>query len=394
MKKIKVLQVLAGMTYGGTEAFVMNHFRRINKEIYQYDFWLFDKSICDFEKEILSLGTGETRILGGRQPQMRKMREFVDELCDFMRKQQYDVVHSHVNLANSLVLLAAKRAGVPIRVSHAHDSKPQGVKKRTYWIANLFRRKLLQKNGNVFLACSRDAGNYVYGERFYEKYGQFMPNGIDTDKFLYAAADEDLKRKYDIPEKAFLIGNITRFEEKKNQLFLIRTFKELLQMDEDVILILGGTDGGQLEKARKLVNELEIQKSVRFIGVTREITKWLKLLDICVFPSIYEGYPVALLENQASGLFNLVSSNVSVDTDLSLGLMEYADLQEGEKQWARYILNYKKQKKDKVSDKDIKSAFIKKGFDIRESVIKLERIYSAGRKEQCPGIPGHTRKSI
>ena len=378
-KKIKVLQVVACMTYGGTEAFIMNHYRKIDREKFEYDFWIFNADLCDHRDEIVELNHGENNIYAGFHPQITKVRSFVNELAQFIRERKYDAVHSHVNSSNAFVLLAARKAGVPIRVSHAHDSKPLGKKKPSYWIMNDVRKALLRRCATVFLACSEEAGNYVYGKKCYKKRGNLILNGIDIARYFSEADTAELKKRIGIPDNLYIIGNITRFEDKKNPLFLIKTFRKLLDLDSENYLILGGPDGGQLQEAVRLVEKLGLQEKVLFIGPVREVDIWIKMMDIYIFPSKYEGFAITLLENQACGIYSLVSDTVPRTADMGLGLIQFLDLDMGEEKWAQRILEYKRNGRKNVSKQDILRIAKEGGFDVSESVRRLESIYQG-----CP----------
>ena len=94
----------------------------------------------------------------------------------------------------------------------------------------------------------------------------------------------------------------------------------------------------------------------------------MQAMDIFVFPSKYEGFPVALVEAQAAGLKCLVSDTITKDVDIT-GLVEFIDINDSEKVWKEKIYlnsNYKR--------KDMTLIMEKLGFSQRQVSRKIEEI--------------------
>lgn len=373
MKKIKVLHVTSCFQYGGTEAYIMNNYRAIDKEKFSFDFWIFQEENSPYKSEINSLG-GE--VYNGEVPDLRHIFSFIFSLVKHIRNNgPYDVVHSHVNIMNAWVMLAALIGRVKIRISHSHDTSGKDTR-------NILKKIYYQILGymiNFFatdhLACSMDAGNYLYGKEYFSLYGEVVNNGITVSDFLNKndMAVSKLKREYKIPENNLIIGNITRFESKKNQDFIVEIFKKLVEIEPNSTLILGGVDGGQLYYIKEKVSMLKMEDKVRFIGVRKDINQWLNLMDIYLFPSLYEGLGIVLLEAQAAGVKCIASTGVSKEADIGLGLVDFINLNKGPKYWAEHIL--KTPKRDIISLNDIYTAFDKSGYSVKASIKRVEKIY-------------------
>ena len=369
----KILQVTSCFQYGGTEAYIMNNYRNIDKQNFKFDFWFFHEDNSPYEEEIINLG-GE--IYHGELPKIQRILFFIIGLVKHMKTNgPYDVVHSHVNLMNGWVMLAAFIGGVRVRVSHSHDTSGKdtsNIIKKLYYRVSENMIKLFSTRK---LACSKDAGNYLYGNREFSLYGEVVNNGIDICNFINknAKAISKLKHEFNIPENHLIIGNITRFEPKKNTEFTIEIFKKLIEIEPNSILVLGGVDGGQLSHIKEKVCELNIEDKVRFIGVRKDVYDWLHVMDVYLFPSLYEGLGIVLLEAQAAGVKCFASTGVSKEVDVGLGLVDFIELNEGPKYWAKHIL--KNLNNSMVSSKVIATTFDKSGYSVKSSIKRIEEIY-------------------
>ncbi len=368
----RVLQVVSCLESGGTEAFIMNNYKAVDKNKIQFDFLVFVKNDHPYIEEIKKMGG---KVFFATTPSIKKIKTFLTTVEKIIQENgPYSAVHSHVNIANSWVMLAAKNAGVPIRISHSHA---------VFKVSNVFEKILrkcqknfIKKNATDFLACSNEAGNSLYGEKFFSKNGKVIKNGIDLYKFFnITEKSEELKNEFNLSnENDLILGNITRFDSNKNQTFIVDVFYEILKKKNNAILLLGGVDGGALAQVKEKVAVLGIENSVRFIGKRQDVPECLKFIDAYVFPSIYEGLGIAILEAQASGCECFVSTSVSQEADMGIGTMNYYDLNDGAETWAEKIINICENRKQ-PSKMIIEKSFNQKGFSIISSVQDLVQIY-------------------
>lgn len=354
---------------GGTEAFIMNLYRNIDRSQIQFDFLVLHKKDYPYLEEIKELGGN---VYFGVPFRKRHIGAFMKRCISVMKQTPYVAVHSHLNLLNGWILLAAKYAGISKRISHSHD---------TYGKDGRFYERLMHKAecffirscGTEFLACSADAGNYLYGEKLFLKKGNVINNGIDVEMFLKASeTPDDLNIP---PETTLVIGNISRFEAKKNQLFLLDVFEEILVSEPNAILLLGGVDGGQLDQCRKKVKNLDITDKVCFIGIREDMPKVLRMLDIYIFPSLYEGLGIVLLEAQAAGCYCVASTECPCDSDMGLGRIDYIPLENDCKLWAKRILQGYAEAKDYPSFQEVRNAFDRKNYSVSWLSKKMADIY-------------------
>lgn len=371
----KILQIVSCLELGGTEAFIMNNYRVLDRSEYQFDFAVFCEKEYPYSDEIKELG-GHIFFLG--VPSFKNMHKFIKRFKDIVDEGgPYAAIHSHVNIGNGIPLLAAYLCNIPVRVSHSHATSGNEMfflKKPWYRI----KKNLIKKYATAFLSCSEEAGEYLYGKGFFSEKGRVIPNGINVKSFFdnRNAEVKMLKEEFSVKENCpLIVGNISRFEENKNSLFTIKVFNRILDWVPEAILIMGGPDGGQLEECKKLVKKLKIEKSVRFIGKRTDVPICLKLIDIYLFPSLFEGLGIALLEAQASGCFCIASDGVSTEVDRGLNSVHFISLKKNETEWAKEIMESYNTWKE-PDPKEILKKYIESGFEINEAHKHLMRIYN------------------
>lgn len=371
----KILQVIPCLERGGTEAFVLNHYKNIDHTQFQFDFLVFAQNDGVYGKEITNMGG---KIFHVTPPSVTKISTFIEETLSIIKKYgPYIAIHSHANVENAWVMVAGRKADIPVRVSHSHDTHGMSGNffKRMY---RKFQVRLIRENATDFLACSMEAGCYLYGDAFFKQRGMVIHNGIPLRPYLddYSEQISKLREDFQIPpDCGLIIGNITRFERKKNPLFVVEVFARILKKVPNAILILGGPDGGMLNETKQHAKALQIINSIRFIGPRDDVPICLKMIDAYVFPSLYEGLPIALLEAQAAGCRCYVSNQVSHESDMGTGLLSFLPLTQSSDLWAAKIIQ-DNNNKTYVSKKRIQMCFRKKGYDITQSVNNLLNIYT------------------
>ena len=371
----KILQVVSCLELGGTEAFIMNNYRALNRSEYQFDFAVFCEKEYPYSAEIQKLG-GHIFFLG--IPSFKNTHKFIKRFKEIVDEGgPYVAVHSHVNIGNAIPLLAAYLCNIPIRVSHSHSNIDKDIELiKKPWIC--VKKYLIEKYATAFLSCSKEAGLYLYGEKIFSEKGRVIPNGIYVKSFFDEKNSEveALKKEFLIKENCpLVVGNISRFEWNKNSLFTVKVFNKILDLMPEAILIMGGPDGGQLENCKSLVKELGIEKSVRFVGKRTDVPICLKLINIYLFPSLFEGLGIVLLEAQASGCFCVASDGVSTEVDRGLNSVRFISLKKNETEWAKEIIeNYNVWREPEP--KEILKRYIESGFEINEAHKQLMRIYN------------------
>ena len=267
----------------GVESVVMNYYRNIDKSKVQFHF------ICD--EDSTDIPYEEIEKLGGKViivPPYQKLFKYQKELYKVFKENRYKIVHSHINALSVFPLRIAKKAGVPIRIAHSHSTS-----NKKEWKKNIVKnilRPFSKVYANHFFACTKHAGEWLFGKKIIErKELNVINNAIDLKKFEFnEKTREDLRKEFGIKEDTMVIGHIGRFMKQKNHDFLIDVFNELIKKNENSILMLIG-QGPLLNDMKQKVRDLKIEDKVKFIGQVTDVEKYYNIMDIFLFPSIYEG---------------------------------------------------------------------------------------------------------
>ncbi|HGH7181628.1 glycosyltransferase family 1 protein [Bacillus luti] len=340
MGPLRILQVVTIMNRGGLETMLMNYYRKMDHNKIQFDFIVHRNDKGHYDDEILELG-GKIY----RMPQIRpgNYRVYFKKLDDFfVRHREYKIVHSHINENSSFVLRAAKRAGIPYRIAHSHLSD-LGIDMKLPF--RLYARLLMQDNPNLYFACSKKAGEWLFGEKAsHHKEVIVLNNAVNIEEFKYnAEIRREIRNKINVKDK-LVLGHIGRFNKQKNHNFLIEVFKAVHEKRPDSVLVMIG-DGYLRKTIEKKVDNLGLTSHVKFLGVREDVSNLMQGFDLFVFPSLFEGLPVVLIEAQAAGLKCIVSNNITSETDVS-GRIEFESLENTPDVWAEKILSSSYGRKD------------------------------------------------
>lgn len=261
----------------------MNYYRNIDKDKIQFHF------LCD--EDSTNIPYEEIEKMGGKViiiPPYQRLFKYQKELYKIFKENNYKIVHSHINALSVFPLRIAKKAGVPIRIAHSHTTSNKKEWKRNL-IKNILR-PFSKVYANQYFACTEYAGKWLFGEKAF-KNGKIkiINNAIDLEKFKFNEnTREDLRKELGIKEDTLIIGHVGRFMKQKNHEFLIDVFNELITKNENLILMLIG-QGPLLNEMKQKVRDLKIEDKVKFIGQVTDVEKYYNIMDIFLFPSIYEG---------------------------------------------------------------------------------------------------------
>lgn len=373
-RPVRVLQSVGAMNHGGIEHFVMNVYRKIDRDLVQFDFVERVNDRCIFDDEIESLGGRIYRFQSPDKHPVSSMR-FYREL--FREHPEWQVVHEHRSTLSGFLccLRAASYEHVRTRVAHAHNSALSawygGVGNAVEQITDIINKKMISGIATDYFACSDLAAQWLFPfEAGVSEKVRVIPNGIDAARFAFNARDRvEIRALYGIPENAFVIGHVGRFCQEKNQEFLIGLLKTIPAEMEGRLLLLG--DGFLRDEIEKRASELGLRERVVFAGLQTETWKYYSAMDAFCMPSIHEGLPVSAVEAQASGLPLVLSENVSRDTDLG-GVEAFLPINEGPDAWVKTLINCRK-------DADKRALGVKlvadAGFDIDVAAEELQNFY-------------------
>lgn len=362
----KILFISVSLAHDGTQMFMMNVLRHIDRSKFKIDFCIYSDEKTPNWKEAESYGCN-IYVLPSRRDNLIKS---IIACFSFFKKHahEYQAVHwNGGNLSSSISLVFSWFFRVPIRIVHAHSSSATGLHNR---ILHKINRLFMPLVCNRFFACSSEASNFF----FPHVRSVIINNGIDVKKFDYSPNIRiDVRKELNINEKIRVIGHVGRFDENKNQSFILDVFVEYHKKEPNSLLILIGK-GEMLETVKKKARELGIERSVKFLGVRTDVHRIMQAFDCFIMPSKYEGLPFVLVEAQCSGLFCVVSDTINHDAKITKNIV-FIPLRSGKQEWCRAIEKLMLQH-IRTSQLDV---LTERGYSIGETVKFLEKVYDGDK---------------
>ena len=356
---LKVLQVVTYMGRGGLETMLMNYYRRIDRSQVQFDFLTHRKERFDYDDEIEELG-GTIYHLPVLNPFSKGYTNALGRFFD--EHPEYQIVHVHQDCLSSIILKAAKEHEVKVRIAHSHSSSQD---KNLKYFIKLFYRRRIPRYATHLMACGKDAGDWMFSGSPY----QVLNNAIDADAYAFNSLRRMQARKsLGVSDDTLLVGHVGRFAEPKNHAFLIDIFRQISDFVPNSKLLLVG-DGELRQGIEGKVLQCGLQDRVIFIGVRSDVPDLMQAMDVFVFPSLYEGLPLSILEAQAAGLPCLISDRVPADCKVT-NLVEQVDLGAGAKKWAEKAIEA-----SKCERRDTRLEIKESGFDVEKNAEALMEFY-------------------
>ncbi len=362
---IRVLNLFTIMNRGGAETMVMNYYRNMDRSKVQYDFMVHRQERGAYEDEIEALGG---RIF--RMPPVRpwSAHEYKRMVRAFYREHpEYKVIHSHMSELGYYDFIEAEKAGVPVRICHAHN-RPYGLdlKSPVRW----YYKTMMRTHITDLFTCGAESAEWLFGSKNRSRFVQ-LNNAIDAKQYVYRPQlRQSMRQALGIAEDQLVIGHVGRFDPQKNHGFLIDAFANVHEQNEKALLVLVGDDShsGGMEIHEK-VAQLGLTESVMFLGVRSDVADVMQAMDVFLFPSLFEGFGIAALEAQASGLATLVSERIPEECMIT-NLIQREMLKTSAAQWATTVLELA-QIPRRDTYEEIKAA----GFDIAENAKWLQEFY-------------------
>ena len=274
--------------------------------------------------------------------------------------REIEGLHCHKAFECAPCLAAASRAGVPVRIAHAHNPESyamgKGLTARMRKALYGVYRRIIWRYATHMVACSTETADDVYGRGK----GIVLCNSIDTQQF-------SLARYPVVAHTGLRLIHVGRFSKQKNQLFLVDVLNALKDRCPDVRLVMVGEQNDYLDAVKRKAEQKGLSESVVFLPHDSGIPALLAEADAFVLPSTYEGFGIVLLEAQAMGLPCFVSSVVTKEVDC--GLLSYIGLEDGAEKWAEQIAE-----KTIVSNTRRQGAFVSR-FEVKTVAQNWLRLY-------------------
>lgn len=265
-------------------------------------------------------------------PTLKNPFRYMKEYRKAFRSGKYDIVHGFLNTLNPFCMIAAKKAGIPVRIAE-NLSTGHFAEKKTI-IKNALK-PFSCVGSTAHAANSELAGKWLYGKEAIDDC-ILLYNPVDTAAFFFSESIRNAMRKEMGWNDSFVVGCIARFEIQKNHTKLLEVFGELLKIRDDARLVLIGH--GSLEtRIREQIALAGLTDHVDFLDPTINLNSAYNAFDVLALTSLYEGMPMVAVEAQATGLACVLSSEITRECAIS-ERVEFVKLQESSRAWAHCIV--------------------------------------------------------
>lgn len=361
MEKLRVLQIHAALKSGGIEAFLINYYDKMNHDMICFDHIIHTPEKGMVEKRFVQCGSIVYHL-----PRFNHIFTTFFMTREVIKKGNYKIVHVHHTHKSFLQLFAAWSCGVKVRIAHSHNYYTnESVVKHAL---NKMFALLTTMAATDYFACSDPAGEYVFGNKVKTNKYKKIRNAIDVEKYcMKENVRQQVRKDWNIEGK-FVIAHIGRIIQQKNPEKVVDVFSELVKKKDNAVLLWIGVGEMEHEIKEKVIN-MGLQEKVIFVGESSCVNELLMGADFFLFPSIFEGLGIVLVEAQVSGLPCLASDVIPKEVKLTDNLVFYS-LEKSDEQWANKILDMSCIKRVDKS-KEIKKA----GYDLETNAKELQQWY-------------------
>ena len=361
MRKARVLEVIGKRPVGGVGTVMLNYQNYIDAEKVQMDYMIFGEEAELFDDQVKALGSKVYMYpaLSGRQMGRTKiyLEQFFAE-----HEGEYDIVHLHAPTIAFMAFPIIAKHGIKHRIIHSHatlyaENKVKAIRNKILWA--LAKGKITDRIG-----CSKAAGDFLFGNEDFI----VLKNAIAYENYLY---DEEVRaslRKDMQVEDKLVVGNVGRFSQQKNQIFLIEIFAKIKELHPDSVLWLLG-DGELRNDIEAKIRTFGLQDSVKLFGMVKNTREYYQAMDVMVMPSLFEGLPMVGVEAQASGLPCVFADTITREVDI-VGC-PYISLQEPVEVWAKATIDMAGAKERRSYPEELDAL----GFNIKLEAKRLEEFY-------------------
>lgn len=352
MKRIRILMIVPGLSHSdGVCTFALNTYRKIDHGFFSMDFLVHKKPFA--EDYLAEINHNNDKLFFWGNLTFKNLHKIEKKFKKLLEEKKYDVIHCNLPNLAFIYLRQAKKHHIPLRIMHSHATRFSDIK--THEIRNSLLYQLGKNNETLRLACSEEAGKFL----FHKKSFTIVRNGIDFSRFQFFSNEREvLRTQLGFDQNDIVLGHIGRFCPQKNQEFLVSLLQDLPKKYK--LLLIGDRNSSYFHKIQK-----EVTHSSRIITLDSQIDieKYYSAMDMFLFPSLYEGLGLVLLEAQATDLPCIASS--FVPSSAKIANLSFYPLDKN--LWINEIL------KRKIAP--VRSSIYVSNYDIKAEAKQMESIY-------------------
>ena len=364
MSNLKRILIIASKLHiGGAEKVCRDIALYADREKYAFDYVVFGDAVGAYESQVEA---AVCRVFHLPEPS-EGYPAHLRALNRLMKENRYHAVHVHTMFNCGWAMALAKLNGVPLRIAHSHSALVDGggmVKK----IYESVMRTLILTCSTDLVGCGVKAGQRLFGEKQFAKRGNLILNGIDVADFAYDEEKRTAIRAQLGAGDRFILGHSGHLAAVKNQSFLLELMPLVLEKKPDALLLLLG-DGGDRPMLEQKIKDMNLQDHVVMTGNVSNVSDHLSAMDVFVFPSLFEGLPLSVLEVQANGLPCVISDGVPEDVFLT-DLIRPLSLKQDKQVWLEAIMAARRGDAGKYNRQLLGS-----DYAVQAAMEKIYRIY-------------------
>lgn len=376
MKKV-LISIPHNLLLGGVQNYILNLVKHLDLTDLTIDIYF---SQFNKNSELLKQFTEcNVNIIFGNNKDNNRIKN-IKNLKSIMKKNKYDVIHINTGDLNYQVinLILAKLYKIKIRIAHSHNAVIPKYKnfKILHKIKAMLCRFLINIFATEYFACSKSAGNWMYGKKRFKKKGKVQNNGIDYYKYKFDPKIRTrIRQKYLFDDNTVVIGLIAYFNFQKNHSYLIDIFNNYNKKNPNSKLLLIG-DGELKNQIQEKVEKLKLSNSVIFLESSTFAYEYYSAMDCFIMTSIFEGLPFVGIEAQISGLPCLFSNSITEEVKLNDNVV-FLDINHNCSDWSDFIYNKinELQIDRRACFDNICEILDNKGYNINQSSKIIRKVY-------------------
>jgi glycosyltransferase involved in cell wall biosynthesis len=372
--RTKVVQFIHGFSIGGAEKLVYQYALLMNKEKFEVyviaisnEHTKYDIGLADNGINVIYLNDLIDSKVFGTKRFKRIVHVLFRPWCIhvLLRKLNPDVIHTHLFL-NEIVLKA--RISKKTRLIHTLHNDVYELTRSDVIESHKNKKAIdkLRKKYRVQLVVLNDEGKAAVKDIFNDSDAVIINNGVDVDYLQGLNSKDYFKDKYSIDKDVFIVGHVGRLNKTKNQSFLLEVFVEIKKIKPNALLWLVG-DGEYKSLLETKSKQFGIDNSIVFWGNVDKPEELVKMMDVFIMPSLYEGVSLAMVECQIIGIPMLVSKSIP-DKAIISNLVQRKALSESVMEWAETAISLSEKKIEPIYNELDK-------WNISNAVMELEKIY-------------------
>lgn len=314
-----------GMTNnpGGIETYLLNLFMRIDKSKYMFDF-VSDFPSITYSDVFLKSGSRLYYIVAKSKGLFKQWKQLWSIL---KHHPEYKTMYFNILDAGALFTMIIPFAMGRKIVIHSHNSSTEKI------MLHRICRPFLAIVSKDYAACSLEAAKYMFGKNY--KKTLIIPNAIDAKKFAYNPDIRKCKREELGIENKFVLCNVGRITKQKNPLGLIDIFEAFYKKHPNSILISVGS-GDMMDAFENYIESKSLTNAVLILGKRSDVAEILQAADLFLFPSLYEGFGIVIIEAQASGLPCMISDCIPKEVIIT-NSVSMLSIKDSSNQWCKEI---------------------------------------------------------